>query len=92
MTYPNLHIAVRSLSRKLHTFTGHSIDPCHQSYCFDKLARGIDYINAEPSAKSVNFDGTIYVDGEALPVLVTLEGNSIFHPVNVTIQMVHSEE
>lgn len=87
MTYPNLHTAVRSLSRKLHTFAGHSIDPCHESYCFDKLARGIDYINAEPSSKSVNFDGTIYVDGEALPVVVTLEGTGISKPVSVSIQM-----
>ena len=92
MTYPNLHTAVHSLSRKLYTFAGHQIDGCMHSFCFDLMARGIDYINAEPSAKSVSFDGTIYVDGEALSVLVTLEGNSIFHPVNVTIQMVHSEE
>ena len=87
MTYPNLHSAVRSLSRKLYTFAGHSIDACHQSYCFDKLARAIDHINGESAAKSVNFDGEIYVEGNALPVVVTIKGDSIDNPVDVQIQM-----
>lgn len=87
MTYPNLHAAVRLLSRKLHTFAGHSIDPCHQSYCFDKLARAIDHINGEAAAKSVNFDGEIYSEGNAIPVVVTVTGTAIDSPVDVAIQL-----
>ena len=87
MTYHNLHSAVHSLSRKLYTFAGHSIDACHQSYCFDQLARAIDHINGESAAKSVNFDGEIYVEGNALPVVVTIKGDSIDNPVDVQIQI-----
>lgn len=87
MTYPNLHAAVRSLSRKLHTFAGHSIDACHQSYCFDKLARAIDHIDSEAAVKSVNFDGEIYVEGKAIPVLVTIKGTAIESPVEVAIKL-----
>ena len=87
MTYPNLHSAVLSLSRKLYNFAGHSIDACHQSYCFDMLARAIDHINVEAAVKSVNFDGEIYVEGKALPVIVTIKGDGIGTPVDVQIQM-----
>lgn len=87
MTYPNLHTAVRSLSRSLYTFDGHSIDACHHSYCFDKLARAIDYIYGESAAESVNFDGKIYVEGNALPVLITIKGTDIFSPVDVVITL-----
>ena len=87
MTYPNLHSAVLSLSRKLYTFAGHSIDACHYSYCFDKLARAIDYINGEASAKSVNFNGEIYVEGNTIPVIITIKGDGIDNPVDVQIQI-----
>lgn len=86
MTYPNLHTAALAISRKLHTFAGRSIDPCHHSYCFDQMARAIDHINGERAARSVNFDGTIYVGGNALPILVTVQGTGISQPVTVTIQ------
>ena len=87
MTYHNLHSAVRSLSRKLYTFDGHSIDACHNSYCFDKLARAIDYINGESAAKSVNFNGEIYVEGNTIPVIITIKGDGIDNPVDVQIQI-----
>ena len=87
MTYPNLHAAVRSLSNKLHTFAGHSIDATHTSYCFDQMARAITHIAKEPAARSVNFDGTVYVQGNALPVLVTVTGTAIDSPVDVAIQL-----
>lgn len=87
MTYHNLHSAVRSLSRKLYTFDGHSIDACHSSYCFDKLARAIDYINGETAAKSVNFNGEIYVEGNTLQVIITIKGDGIDNPVDVQIQI-----
>jgi hypothetical protein len=86
MTYPNLVSAADHLGKKLHTFAGHSIDATHTSYCFDQMARGIDYINREPSAKAVSFDAIIYVSGKALPVIVTVEGTDISKPVDVAIQ------
>ena len=87
MIYPNLHSAVHSISRKLYTFAGHSIDACHQSYCLDQLARAIDHINGESAAKSVNFNGEIYVEGNTIPVIITIKGDGIDNPVDVQIQI-----
>lgn len=86
MTYPNLVSAADHLGTKLHTFSGHSINATHTSYCFDQMARSIDYINREQSAKAVNFDATIYVSGKSLPVIVTVEGTDISKPVDVAIR------
>lgn len=87
MVYPNILDASLALSRKLYSFAGHSIDPKHTSYCFDKLARAIDYINREPAAVSVSFDGTIWVGTGTIPVVVNFKGTDQFGPVEVEIQL-----
>lgn len=87
MTYTNLHTAVESLSRKLYTFAGHSIDPTHTSFCFDQMARAIDHINSDHAVRSVNFDATIWIAGNAVPVIVSIAGSAIGSPVEVAIQM-----
>lgn len=87
MVYPNIHAAVDALSRKLYKFAGHRIAPNMSSYCFDKLARAIDYINREPSAVSVSFDGTIWTGSGILPVVVNFKGTDQFGPVEVEIQL-----
>ena len=87
MTYSNLHTAVLSLGRKLYTFAGHHIDPTHTSFCFDRMARGIDFINREPATKTVNFDGEVYVEGKTIPVVITVAGTNIDQMVDVTIQI-----
>ena len=87
MIYPNLFDATIELSRKLYEFDGHHIDPTHTSYCFDKMARAMDYIKREPAAKSVDFNASIYINGSAVPVIVTMEGTGIHQPIDVSIQM-----
>lgn len=87
MIYPNLQSAVDSLSRNLYTFAGHRIDALHQSYCFDQLARAIDYINRNFAVESVGFDGEIYVEGKVYPILVTFKGDGIDNPVDMYTQM-----
>lgn len=87
MVYPNILDASLALSRKLYSFAGHSIDPTHTSYCFDKLARAIDYINREPAAQSVSFGGTIWTGSGTVPVLVIFKGTDQFGPVEVNIQL-----
>lgn len=87
MTYTNLHAAVKSISRKLYTFAGHSIDPTHTSFCFDQMARAIDHINSEHAVTSVNFDATIWIAGSTVPVIVSVKGSAIGSSVEVAIQM-----
>lgn len=87
MTYTNLHTAAKELGKKLYTFAGRCIDPTHTSHCFDQMARGLDYINREPAAVSVNYDGSVWLDSKAVPVVITLAGSSIFHEVEVTIEL-----
>ena len=87
MTYPNLHAAVASLGAKLDTFAGHGIRPDRTSFCFDTLARGLEYIRLEPAAAEVNYEATILADGRALPVIVSLKGTGICQPCEVSIRI-----
>lgn len=87
MLYPNLHTAVKSLGHKLYSFAGHHIAPTHTAYCFNQMARAIDHIRNERAAVSVNFDGEIYIDGRAMPVIVSVQGADIFGSVDVAIML-----
>lgn len=89
MIYPNVHAAADSLGGKLYSFAGHSINPAHTSYCFDQLARAVGYIAKNKPINGccgVSFEAEIYVNGKALPVFVTIEGEDIFGEVNVLIR------
>lgn len=89
MIYTNVLAASESLGRKLYSFAGHHIDPVHTSYCFDQLARAVGYIAKNKPLNGccgVSFEAEIYVDGKALPVFVTIEGEDIFSEVNVLIR------
>ena len=89
MMYPNVHAASDALGRKLYSFAGRSIDPCHTSHCFDQLARAVGYIAKNRPINGccgVNFEGEIYVDGKTIPVFVTINGEDIFGEVELLIR------
>ena len=85
MMYPNVLAASESLGRKLYCFAGHSIDATHTSYCFNILARAVCHIAKNKAERAISFEASIYVDGEELPVFVTIKGVDMFKPVEVLI-------
>ena len=85
MMYPNVLSASESLGRKLYRFAGHSIDATRTSYCFNILARAVCHIAKNKAERAISFEAGIYVDGEELPVFVTIRGDDMFKPVEVII-------
>ena len=85
MMYPNVIAASESLGRKLYRFAGHSIDATRTSYCFNILARAVCHIAKNKAERAISFEASIYVEGEELPVFVTIRGDDMFKPVEVII-------
>ena len=85
MMYPNVLAASESLGRKLYRFAGHSIDATHTSYCFNIMARAVCHIAKNKAERAISFEASIYVEGEELPVFVTIRGDDMFKPVEVII-------
>lgn len=85
MMYPNVLAASESLGRKLYSFAARSIDATRTSYCFNILARAVCHIAKNKAERAISFEASIYVDGEELPVFVTIKGDDMFKPVEVLI-------
>ena len=54
-------------------------------YNLHHTARAVCHIAKNKAERAISFEASIYVEGEELPVFVTVRGDDMFKPVEVII-------